>query len=370
MASTLFIFVSGFRIGYRSRVLDAVGRPIGSSQTFQYSIGKNLSEQGLGNLSNLEIGTRAMVVFVDRNATNGYRYRAARKATFASTTTDSGRAEITLVFGGWPVPAANQDFSSWVATNLAGAPRLTNNNRNEESDGQYAIVGSSPPDDMFESTDGWRQLCEWLSTAQVLATSEKQTTIFARVDVLGANENRVATWRAPRKFPNRFLRRWNRDATLALERSHEYRVRVNYYFPLQRTNQQAEIPYSVKFSPGVEALAQTIGTVNAEARTDEFTFKLAALGQRSHESVVVEFGPASGEFKGLVAPRMELQIRPRFSIALSLCIVGIGILWVWGAGNISRAALEGATNWHHFGGPALQFLAVLAMFRVFGAKLT
>jgi hypothetical protein len=146
---------------------------------------------------------------------------------------------------------------------------------------------------------------------------------------------------------------------------------VGYFFPLQATNKQAEVPYGLTLSAGLEAGASLLGSVGALSRADEFDFRMVSLTQRSRESLQLQFGPTPGEIKGLVAPRLEIPIAPQVSITLLGILIGIGLLWVAGTGLSAQAAEHaGEFRWGFYLGPLIQYLGVIAMFRAFGTKLT
>lgn len=161
MASTLYVFISGFRRTYRTATLNAVCRPSGSSQTFQYTLGKNVSDATAKALAGVKLGAPAVLIFIDRYSEGGYRYEVVRNASFISMTLDNNKAEIALRVGAWPKVAQGHDFSQWVANTLVpmGAPHLTASNPDQEEDGEYAVLADALPQDMLVAEDGWSELC-------------------------------------------------------------------------------------------------------------------------------------------------------------------------------------------------------------------
>jgi len=374
VTETLHIFLSGFRRAYRVAALNAVCAPIGSSQTFEYSLNKNISDEITNKLSKMTPGGPVFITFVDRFAEGGYRYLPVRHGKFLAALNDSGKVQITICFGIWPVLKAPSAFNQWAIQTLVplGAPRLVEKPSNE-NDGAYVLSGSAVDSQLFEpSGDGWQAVVERLSEVEVLKTSDSQTVIFARLDVLEVNTNTTAQWdpisslRIPKK-PSRYVRK----PMLRLKRSSSYRARVNYFFPLQRANQQAEVPYSLTLSAGLEPGAPLLGSVAALSRAQEFDFKIASLTQRSRESIQLQFGPAPPDLKGLVAPHLELPIEPQVSAALLFWIVVIGLLWIAGSGIAAQAAeTTGEFRFGFYVGPLIQYLGIIAMFRIFGIKIT
>jgi hypothetical protein len=365
MTETLYVFASGYRKGYQNRALDAVCRPIGSAQTFEYTVGKSVAAATLEQLSKQSRGSPAFLVFVDRRNPGAYRFRAMRRARFVSAHYDATKVRITLELLEWPFPATGHDFSAWVAGNLTDGPKLTDNDPEKEYDGNYALFANAPPDEMHTTGDGWRPLCDWLATTNALRTDATQTTIFARLDILHQSKSKTTEWTGV-QASNWFQSPSKPDPMLVLGRNVRYRAHVTYYFPTQRTNKNAEVPYEIKLSPGIQALSGTLGNVGAESRSDTFELKLEAMSQRSQESIGLTFGPAPSDLPNLTAPRLELTIQPKISSSLWLWLTIIGICWVGGSGLMA----EGGPSLLAFAAPFLQYVAVIAMFKVFGSKLT
>ncbi len=368
----LHVFISGFRSAYRVAVLNAVCAPIGSSQRFTYTEGKNVSAQTVAALQALNAGEEAFLTFVDRFANGGYRYIPVRRAQFVGALVDAGKVEVTVRFKEWPSSAPGGNFSQWLATTLApmGAPRLVDTPDNEK-DGDYLLVGPDPPANFFGTNDGWRSLVEVLSGTQALGTTSTQTVIFARLDILKEGSNIAVSSSSPLRSSLWNTSQGQSRQALRLERSHSYRVRVDYFFPLQKTDRNSELPYGLVFSPGLEATTSTLGRAGAQARADEFGFKVAPLSQRSHEYVQLQFGPAPAEIKGLVGPRLELPVEPRSSTRVYLLFLLIGAAWVIGTGFASQTtATNSQFQWGFYVGPLIQYVAFLLMFRVFGTRLT
>jgi hypothetical protein len=386
VAETLHIFLSGFRRAYRVAVLNAVCAPIGSSQTFEYTLSKNVSEATKGKLATTKQGSPVFVSFADRYTDGGYQYLPVRSGEFLSAISDSGKVQVTVCFGSWPEVRAANNFSQWVQDTLVplGAPRLVESPENE-ADGQYLLFGPGLTDGFFEpNRDGWEALAGRLSEAKVLKTSAEQTVIFSRIDILEVGSNKTAPWDTVRSLRLRELltlkgllqpkgpsTRYPRKPMLRLKRSASYRVRVSYVFPLQRTNQQAEVPYELTVSSGLEPGGQVGGSAAALSRSQEFDFRIVPLTPRSRESLTLQFGPAPSELKGLLAPKLEVPIEPRVSGSLMFWVAAIGLLWIIGTGYASQAAeLHQEFRLGFYLGPLCQYAGLLAMFRIFGFKLT
>lgn len=368
----LHIFLSGFRQAYRVAVLNAVCSPIGLSQTFTFTLGKNISPETVQLIGSLKTGDHALLSFVDRYSTDGYRYTAVRRAEFISAVVESSKVEIRLRLGEWPKTRVN-DFNRWVTENLVpvGAPKLTGTPENE-NDGFYVVWSDNPPSAAFEIGDGWLGLVESLNETKALGTSDKQTVIFARLDVLENQVNTAAEWSRPSRLASMFTApSFPSSPTLLLKRTSYYRVRIDYFFPMQQKNISAEVPYLLTLSPGLEPTTSLTGSAAALKRAEEFGFKIVSLSQRSRELLRLQFGPAPSGYPDLLAPRFDIPIEPRFSLLLLCLLVAVGALWVIGSGWFTQASFgTGEFRWGFYVGPLIQYVAVLAMFRLFGTKLT
>ena len=354
---TVHIFVSGFRAAYRTAVLNAVCAPIGGRQKFTYTESRNVSQATIQRISNLPRGSSAFITFVDRFGKDAYRYIPIRFANFIGAVVDAKKFEISVRLGEWP-EADQSAYSQWLANTLVplGAPRLNQTPENE-NDGEYVIVGDGPPKTHLKPEDGWRSAVDKLSTTKVLATSSEQTVVFARLDVLEESTNKTV--------------RWEPDKFLCLNRAESYRARVSYVFPLQETNHSAEVPYNLTLTAGLESTNSSMGRVGAQARADEFGFRVLPFSQRAHESMQLQFGPLTGNLKGLVAPRLELVIEPRTSHRILLQLLAVGLVWVLGSGVASQASVgDGSFRFGFYAGPLAQYLAIVMMLKIFGAKLT
>ena len=370
----LYLFASGFRKAYKVALLNAACAPVGSSQTFTYSLGKNISQRAYEAIETTRVGSSVLLVFIDRFANGGYQYVAMRNAELLELLLDSKQVEITIRFGNWPKEGPANSFSPWVRDTLVplGAPRLSESPQNE-NDGDYAVVGLAVPTDLFDPDDGWRSLVERLSQAQVLQTSDTQTVIFARLDVLEAQTNSVAEWHRPWRVSTsiaRLLGNRPPNPALRLKRSLAYRARVTYFFPLQNTNTDAEVPFNLVPSSGLQPSSSLVGNAAALARAEMFPFRIAALSPTSRESLLLQFGPVPGEVKTMLAPRIELPIGVAYSAKFLLYALGIGAVWVGASGWLSQTTShDGLFRWGFYGAPFLQYVAVLAMFRLFGTKI-
>lgn len=363
--SCLHVFLSGLRLAYREALLTAVGAPIGSSQAFEFSLGRNVSEETAAALAKLQPGNPVFLTFVDRYAAGGYRFTPMRPGAFLHARVDAQKVRVVVSFGAWPTPKVSTDFNRWTVDTLGplGAPRLVSAPE-DGNDGRYVLLGPDVPKDLFDGEqDGWRALVEKLSQAKVLQTSAEQTVIFARLDVLEVGENKAAEWDGISKLGA------TEQPTLRLSRNTGYRANVSYFFPLQGSNTQAEVPYELVPSSGLEPGLTMSGSASALSRSQEWDFRVVALTPRSRETLKLRFGPAPTDIKRLVAPKLEIPIATRASPSLFGWLLGIGLFWVVGAGLAGQAA-HGDWSWGHYVGPAFQFVALIAMFRVFGFKLT
>jgi hypothetical protein len=370
MGTPLHLFISGYRIAYRVAALNAVCAPIGASQKFTYSEGKNVTAQTKSALSS-NVGCAVIITFVDRFAEGSYRYIFVRRARLVKTLVDGGKVEVTIQFDDWPATAPDKDYSKWITETLVpiGAARLVGHAEND-SDGEYLLFGPEPTSEFFRSDDGWRALVEKLSETHALGTSAAQTVVFARLEILEEASNRIVSWHRS-SSTSQTSGDFTQNSALRLGRANSYRARVDYLFPLQKTDQNAALPYNLTFTAGLEAIDSSMGSVGAYARADEIRFRVAPLSQRSYESVQLNFGPASTDIKGLISPRLEVSIKPRLSPRAYGLLLLIGFAWVVGTGLASQAAAPNAEfHWGFYLGPLVQYLAFVAMFRVFGTKLT
>src|ERR1700722_7451098 len=124
---------------------------MGSSQTFTYSLNKNIFDATTKKLSLMKPGDSVFLTFLDRFAKGGYTYIPVRHAKFLAALTDAGKVEITVCFGMWPVLKSTSDFNQWVIQSLVplGAPHLVGTPANE-NDGAYVLSGAPVDLQMFE----------------------------------------------------------------------------------------------------------------------------------------------------------------------------------------------------------------------------
>ena len=363
----LYVFNSGLRPRYRSNLLVGLAAPPGTPYKVSYSQDRNVSDRALTGLDGLQSGEPALLVFIDRLAEGGYEFVPVRRARYVAHRLDAGRVEIDLQLTDWLGVDQGQDFNEWftAAFDALGAPRKQE--ADEERDGDYAVVGPAPPEEMFANGDGWEATARALAARGAFQDEGNKHGVFARLDLIdNSNPSRILQWGEPAvSRPEAWYRKLIGRPARAIRflGGRTYTARVTYYFPAQRTDRNAQVPYRLTLSGGLSAVSSLASDVNAEHRSDTFEFTAPPLGIGTC-SVGLTF-----EDSNVIAPRMDVIGEYGWSPVLVTIGLGVGAAWIVGSGLAAQLASE--TNAFRIGyyiAPTLQWLAMILMFRYFGIR--
>ncbi|GAB4124809.1 MAG: hypothetical protein Tsb0027_23480 [Wenzhouxiangellaceae bacterium] len=241
----LYLFNSGYRSIYVRNVLNTLFVPRAGTNEYRYrfrsSAGStdaiNISTGSLDRIKGLHVGSKAVIVFVDRFSSGGYTYHPLRMAKFVTTREDNDYLFFRVQLEDYVYPRDIDDFNHHFRQHMhpKGIVQLIDNDPFNSNDGWYAVVDDSlfsRQDDFKTGNDAWIaaveniQACAAFQEYPPVRNSDKLTPkrkpndyIFMRCEF---NDNAGRSL-SPQLRKNR--------AVFELVRGKNYKLNLSYRYP-------------------------------------------------------------------------------------------------------------------------------------------
>ncbi len=371
----LYIFNSAFRRLYTTNTLNTIYLPNGYNNEYRYrSSGEPLHVPADTRKKVLKLrkGTEAIICFIDRFAAGGYVYHPIRRGTYLTSRENDEYLYLDLKLGEFLYPQDSLAFSAELfrALTVKNIPRLTGGDPENRNDGSYVILTDSEvkPDGGYKNGEqAWTALVERLSDVRAFASNPLQEPVFIRLDVYGPSD---LTRQAPvvvRKG----------EASYKFRRNKNYRLRLTYRFPAQRTDQSAKVQAEITLGDSLRSQGTT--TVSVDSRANSVLHPFIAERYAEDDTGVIQLSPVdvAGKPPILIADGTVRYHMTESFLFWPVVVVALLVSSVAGTFigmDLSKVASLTVRSifsvaWPKFTASIIQTCALLAVFRMMGKKI-
>ena len=270
----IYLFNSGYRLGYQINVLNTIFLPKGATNEYRYRYtgdgAIHIAPDSYNELLGTQVGTEIVVIFIDRFASGGYFFHPIRKGTLVSISPEEPRLFFRTQLFEYLYPKDPIDFNEAIKNRLAklGLPQLTNADPMETGDGRYAIVSDSIFIDESKFLVGnaaYTQVTGNLQNANAFSTQDEngktRQTIFVKSRILKDGKEHLPVLR-------------NDIAVFNIAARERYSLALSYCFPVQKTDSTKSALIRTRFGENIQAVSLETKVATYE---DRFEIPFAAI---------------------------------------------------------------------------------------------
>jgi len=369
----VYLFNSGYRSGYQINLLNTLSYPNGWINYYRYTFTntEQYVDPGLVNDYLSMVDEPALIVAIDRFATNGYVYHPIRKGLIKSCYQDGDRLIFNVELKEYIYPINNTAFNQDLITSFPDLPRLTNNDPQSRNDGHYAVTGSDLIGDSGKFKIGvpaWDNMTDQLAATSTYSAKANDETVFTRLSLD----------LSPTIIKSETDDRINFSSLYKLRKGKTYKVAFSFKYPGQQGNASVMLNLSGKDSLRIE----TGDTIELNTRSDyrEIKFTPKRFADEKTETLRFSFTrPTTTTPFNFNSPRIAFELKMHSGWDFWLQVLLTTTFWVGSTLLIGidytkvtppltwQSVVAFLTYWK-IGASILNAVILIWMFRLWGGK--
>ncbi|NVM64177.1 hypothetical protein FHW88_002505 [Mucilaginibacter sp. SG538B] len=184
----VYLFNSGYRLGYQVNLLNTLFYPSGWINEYRYTYSDTehyFDGTQLDTYLKLK-NEKAVIIAVDRFYVAGYSYHPVREGILKGCYQDGNRLLFMVELGNYIYPKDNNNFTNELINNFPFRPKLTNGNPESTNDGFYAFAGKDIIGDsgkFIYGVEAWEKVTDQLASTHTYVAKQGDETVFARIEM-------------------------------------------------------------------------------------------------------------------------------------------------------------------------------------------
>lgn len=162
----IYIFNSACKPSYFQNVYRLLGMPAGTRTEMRYTIGRNAPPVDTDKQYD---GQQCTICYVDRFATDGYKFHPMRQGKIRQISRANGRVYYDIELGAFCHALSPADFTLSLCSEVENGPRLVDGAPESDDDGLYCISAQRFSELVTCTADSWMQAVDQLLNTRCFA---------------------------------------------------------------------------------------------------------------------------------------------------------------------------------------------------------